>query len=80
MVDGVPTRKGNERAARIQAATFIYHDVKARCVSARILGKRAAFFTYLMLPDGRTAAQAAAPELLVALPAIFRPQMLGSTE
>ncbi len=60
----LPTRtKGNERAARIQAATMLYHDVKARCVSAKVLGARAAFFTYLMLPDGRTAAQASTPEL-----------------
>jgi hypothetical protein len=59
----LPSRSGNERAAKIQAATMLYHDVKARCVTAKVLGGRAAFFTYLLLPDGRTAAQVAAPEL-----------------
>jgi hypothetical protein len=58
------SRTGNEKAARIQAATFLYHDVKARCMAAKVLGKRAAFFNYLLLPDGRTAAQLAAPELV----------------
>ncbi len=68
----LPTRtKGNERAARIQAATMLYHDVKARCVSAKVLGVRAAFFTYLMLPDGRTAAQASAPEIAASYPRLL---------
>jgi hypothetical protein len=57
------SRAGNERAARIQAATMLYHDIKAKCVSAKVLGVRAAFFQYLTLPDGRTAAQLATPEL-----------------
>jgi len=57
------SRAGAEKAARIQAATMLYHDVKARCVSAKVLGTRAAFFSFLMLPDGRTAAQLSAPEL-----------------
>jgi hypothetical protein len=60
--------KGNERACRIQAATMLYHDVKAKCVSAKVHGARAAFFQYAVLPDGRTAAQVAAPELLEMYP------------
>lgn len=58
------SRTGNEKAARVQAATFLYHDTKARCMAAKVLGNRAAFFNYLLLPDGRTAAQIAAPELV----------------
>jgi len=61
----------NERAARIQAATALYHDVKARCVAAKVLGIRAAFLTFLVLPDGRTAAQAAAPELVERFPRLL---------
>jgi len=61
----------DERAARIQAATCLFHDVKARCVSAKVLGTRAAFFNYLLLPDGRTAAQLAAPELTTAWPKLL---------
>lgn len=57
-----------ERAARVQAATMLYHDVKAKCVSAKVHGARAAFFQYAVLPDGRTAAQVAAPELLEMYP------------
>ncbi len=60
----LPTYSGkDERAARIQAATMLYHDIKAKCVSAKVHGARAAFFQYLMLPDGRTAPQAANAEL-----------------
>jgi len=65
----LPTRKPqDERAARIQAATMLYHDIKAKCVSAKVHGARAAFFQYLALPDGRTAGQLAAPELASAYP------------
>lgn len=61
----------DERAARIQAATMLYHDIKAKCVSAKVHGARAAFFQYLALPDGRTAAQLAAPELTEAWPKLL---------
>ena len=50
----LPTsRKGEELAARRQAATMMYHDIKAKCVSAQVLGARTAFFSWLLLPDGR---------------------------
>ncbi|MCB0122322.1 MAG: hypothetical protein KDE58_08775 [Caldilineaceae bacterium] len=68
----LPSRTANDRAARIQAATMLYHDVKARCVSAKVLGGRVAFFSYIQLPDGRSAA---AVELDDALPMLFRPQL-----
>jgi hypothetical protein len=58
------SRAGNEKAARIQAATCLFHDVKHRCVLVKVFGAKQAFFNYLLLPDGRTAGQAAAPELL----------------
>ena len=56
----LPTKskaKDVDKAAKRQAATFLYHDVKARCLSATVLGSRAAFFSYLLLPDGGTAAE-----------------------
>lgn len=59
----LPSKTKADRAARIQAATMLYHDVKSKCVSAKVHGLRAAFFQYAVLPDGRTAAQLAAPEL-----------------
>ena len=50
----LPSKTNNERAAKIQAATMLYHDVKAKCISATVLGVRVAFFSYLLLSDGRT--------------------------
>lgn len=72
----LPTRlrASTDRAAQIQAATMLFHDVKARCVSAKVLGGKAAFFTYLQLSDGRNASEVATPELNSYLPVMFRPQ------
>ena len=69
----LPSKAGDDRAARIQAATMLYRDVKAKCVSATVLGTRAAFFSFLMLPDGRTAAEVAVPELVQAFPSLLAP-------
>ena len=63
------SKTGDDRAARIQAATMLYHDVKARCLSSAVLGARAAFLSYLLLPDGRTVSQMSLPELAEGLPA-----------
>lgn len=65
------SRTGNERAARIQAATMLYRDIKAKCMSAAVLGAQAAFFSFLALPDGRVAAELAVPELLENMPRLL---------
>ncbi len=65
------SKTGNVKAARIQAATMLYHDIKAKAVSAKVHGAKAAFFQYLMLPDGRTAAQIATPEILTMYPRLL---------
>jgi len=62
------SKTGNIRAARVQAATLIYHDVKAKCLTARVLGIRAAFFNYLMLPNGQPAYILQAEEVYEMLP------------
>jgi hypothetical protein len=67
----LPSRGKNDKAARIQAATMLYHDIKAKCLSAAVLGAQAAFFSYLLLPDGRTAVEASFPELRRGIPALF---------
>lgn len=67
----LPSRTGNMTAAKRQAATMLYHDVKARIMASKVLGARAAFFNWLVLPDGRTAAQASLPELAEQLPALM---------
>ena len=65
----LPTRvEGGDRAAKIQAATMLYHDIKAKCISPTVKGPRAAFFEYLMLPDGRTAIEASYFELIDGIP------------
>ena len=45
----------NRNAAKRQAVAMLFHDVKAKCVSAKVMGTRKAFFQYLVLPDGRVA-------------------------
>ena len=67
----LPSYSGKDRAAKVQAATMLYHDVKAKVVSAKVLGIRTAFFTYLVLPDGRTAAQASGSEIARYVPNIL---------
>lgn len=61
----------NEKAARVQAATMLYHDVKSKCVSAKVLGTRAAFFGYLLLPNGVSVSQMATPDLQDAIPELL---------
>ena len=69
----LPTKKpDDELAAKRQACTLIYHEVKARVLHASVLGTRSAFFQYLMLQDGRTAQQASLPELEHGLPGILQ--------
>lgn len=72
--------EGDEKAARVQAATMLYHDIKAKCLMSKVFGSRVAFFSYLMLPDGsgRTASEASFDELSEGIPAMFSSQQLDS--
>ncbi len=70
----LPTRKNDPKlalAARVQAATALYHDVKAKVVAAKFKGTRAAFFEYLLLPNGQTTAQASGAEFLNLAPRLM---------
>ncbi len=62
------SKTGKSVAAKRQAATMLYHDIKAKCMVATVLGSKAAFFSYLMLPDGRTTSELGTPELIGAFP------------
>ena len=62
---------GEDLAARRQAATMIYHDVKAKAMTAKVLGFKTAFFSYVILPSGQTAAEASTPELVDAFPKLI---------
>ena len=59
----LPSRSEKFQAAKRQAATLLYHDIKAKAMTASVLGTKTAFFSYLMLPDGRAASELATPEL-----------------
>lgn len=67
-------------AARRQSATLLFHDVKARCLSSKIIGVKAAFFNFLMLPDGRMASEATIPELTLGLPEFAGPRPIQIEE
>ena len=70
----------NEKAAMRQAATMLYHDVKAKCLSALVWGPRAAFFQYLLLPNGVTAAELSTPELLEFVPEVLHGRRVDRIE
>lgn len=70
----LPSRSGNDKAAKVQAATALYHDVKARVVSAKFQGIRGAFMGYLLLPNGQTATEATSADFVMLMPTM----MLGS--
>jgi hypothetical protein len=71
----LPSKGGHDRAARVQATTLIYREVKARCISAAVLGARVSFFAYLMLPDGRVVTELESPEWNEVMAAVFTPQL-----
>lgn len=60
----------NAKSAKIQAATALYHDVKARCVTLKFLGSRDAFMPFLLLEGGKTVSEAVPEVFLRALPEV----------
>jgi len=67
----LPTYSGKEISAKRQAATLLYHDVKAKAMTASVLGVEVAFFSYMMLSDGRVSSELAKPELAEAFPKLI---------
>jgi hypothetical protein len=65
------SKTGNVKAAKIQAATMLYHDVKAKCMTAKVLGVQKAFFSYLLLEDGRVASEVGGSEIAALIPHIL---------
>lgn len=69
----LPTKyDGEEAAARRQAATFMYHDIKAKCMKAKIFGIRGAFFPFLALPGGMVAAALTSPQVMKRIPKLLQ--------
>ena len=60
-----PKKQSDMKSAKIQAATILYHDIKSRLVSSKILGARNVFFGNLLLENGVTAAELENPELSI---------------
>lgn len=67
----LPSATGKDAAAKRQAATMLYHDVKAKAMTASVLGVEVAFFSYMMLSDGRVSSELARPELADAFPKLL---------
>lgn len=67
----LPTYSGKEISAKRQAATLLYHDVKAKAMIASVLGVDVAFFSYMLLADGRVSSELAQPELAEAFPKLL---------
>ena len=67
----LPTHCNKELPAKRQAAKMLYHDVKAKAMTASVLGVEVAFFSYMMLPDGRVSSELARPELVSAFPKLL---------
>lgn len=60
--------KGDDKAAKIQAATALYHYTKSVCLYAVVVGHRQAFFSHLLVEDGRMVSQLSTQELLAKMP------------
>jgi len=58
-----PRHEKDLLGARRQAATALFYDAKARCLSARFMGARAAFCAFMLLPDGRSVGDLALNQL-----------------
>lgn len=68
----LPTERPEQQAAaRVQAATMLYHDCKAKALAAKVLGPRVVFFHALELPDGRVAAEIPAPAIATLMPKLI---------
>lgn len=74
---------GDEKSARVQAATMIYHHVKSLCLAAKVFGIRTAFFSHYLLPDGQTVTELTDDEVQKHIPALIaehKPRPAGFIE
>lgn len=58
----LPTLEGNEYAAKVQAATALHHEIKARLLAAKVVGAVEAMLSWKLLADGRSAGEVAKAE------------------
>lgn len=69
----LPTKGKDTLAAERQAATMLFHDLKARAMRVAVMGPRTTFIDYLMLESGETVAQVSNAQLSSALPTALLP-------
>ena len=50
---------------------MMFHDIKAKCVSADVLGVRTSFFSWLALDDGRSMFQLSNTEISQSAPQLL---------
>lgn len=67
-----PRNPKDEPAARIQAATLLYHDCKAKAVAAAVFGPRTAFIGSLLLPSDQTVTESSYPDIIAHLDGVKR--------
>jgi len=76
----LPSKRGDNQAARVQSATMLHHTIKSRLLEAKIRGPRAALFSFLALPSGKVAGDLAV-ENIEEYTEIFRaPQLTTGDE
>lgn len=49
----LPSKNDDNKAAKIQAATMLYHDIKGRMIAVKVFGFRYAFLNFYILPNGK---------------------------
>lgn len=59
----LPSERGDEKAAKIQAATMLYHYVKSVSLRALVVGPRQAFFSHFLI-EGKMASELSGQELI----------------
>lgn len=72
----VKSKSGDVSAERRQAATTLYHVVKAKCLDVVVRGARVAFAGELLLPNGRTMGEMSNEELTHAIPLMLSAPVL----
>lgn len=65
------SERNEELPAKRQAATMLYHSVKAKLIEAQVLGMRHSFFAWLVLPNGRPMSDFSNDELADQVPAML---------
>lgn len=73
----IKSKSGDVSAERRQAATTLYHVVKAKCLDVVVRGPRVAFAGEWLLPNGRTMGEMTSEELMRAIPLMLSAPIEG---